>query len=156
MPSLADPIRIIGFDPGESTGWAIVDLRRKSFEIEALGVLNEAALTQKLEGLLVDIDVIVMENFRVRPGNAKRGSFDYSPMKTIQVIGAIKYEAKKSGIPVVLQEPAIKPMGYGFLHQPNKHLHDMDALCHLAYYCIKRKILKSIQQLPVDQTPPAT
>lgn len=136
---------ILGVDPGKHTGLGMIQVVDK--KIIPVTILESLDVTcMEYLNLLEQADVIVVENFLVRPTNAKSGSFDWSDMVAPRVIGAITAQAAMLGKKIHLQEPSIKPVGYGFSHQKyvkgKKGMHIQDALAHAVFYAVKN--LKAI------------
>jgi len=130
---------ILGFDPGESTGYGVVDTSKQSeFEdpigcVVGKGILD---LWRGVEKLVIEYrpDKIVVEKFILYPGKASAQS--YSPLLPVQVIGVIKYVAEQHAIPCIEQPAHIgKQMHLSdelYAHLRNKHIRD--AFRHIAAY----------------------
>lgn len=138
-------INILGIDPGKTTGLAVILINPETKK----ATLDKAWTSEDLTGIeynefLQAADHIIVEDFKVRPGKAKGGSFDWSPMETPKLIGSIQTLAALLGKKVVLQQPTIKPMGYGFAHieykkgKPGTHI--QDAAAHAMYFAVKQKL----------------
>lgn len=121
---------IIGIDPGGTTG---VGWLRDSIPSEMTEVDKDDLLEWLGDGLL-GVDVVVVENYRLRPGSFQT----WSEVMPIRQIGAIQLRAHQMGIPVVIQESACKPKGYALLGlkyvKGKKGMHRIDGLAHAAYY----------------------
>lgn len=135
---------VIGFDPGEMTGVGVLKVNGDhKMKLVRSATFSRADLYSKLAELLEGADVVVVEDFKVRPNNARRGSFDWSHLVPVQVIGAIHYESSRLGKPTHFQQPNLKPVGYSFLGKQYvkgaKNVHHLDALAHAAYYLVKNK-----------------
>lgn len=133
--------KILALDPGGTTGYACLVVEGKKIGWENFGNLKDVE-TNKLADLIDWADVVVCENFRLRPKKGRAGSFDYSEMPTSKLIGKIEAICEIRNTKLVLQEPAIKPVGYGFSNQkyvPGKPgTHWQDALAHGVYYAVSR------------------
>jgi len=134
--------KILGIDPGRSTGWARISVSpEKRMVVHDFGVVKDPQLLE-LSDHIKDSDLVVVESFLVRPREARKGAFDYDPMETPQVIGALKLQCRLYDTPIVEQSPSVKPVGYGFVRQKyvrgKKGTHAMDALAHAAYYAVKK------------------
>ena len=131
---------ILGIDPGGTTGVALLSINDKKASIEDAYNCKDI-MEKRFRDLLAKADHIVCEDFKVRPGKARSGAFDYSNMHTPKVIGSIETLAKLLDKVVVLQQPAIKPMGYGFAHMKyvakKQGTHYQDAACHAMYFAVK-------------------
>lgn len=133
---------ILGLDPGKTTGWAIIRVGEdRKVELGLIGETKDMALLE-IEPRFDEADVIVYENFLVRPKNAMKGDFNYDPMFAPQVIGAIKTLAALKKKDLQKQEPAIKPVGYGFAGlqytRGKKGMHVQDAIAHAWFYAVKQ------------------
>ena len=130
---------ILGFDPGESTGYGVVDTSMQSeFEDPIGGVVCKGVLDlwRGVEKLVIEHqpDVIVVEKFILYPGKAAAQS--YSPLLPVQVIGVVKYVAEQHAI-LCIEQPAHigKQMRLSdelYAHLRNKHVRD--AFRHIAAY----------------------
>jgi hypothetical protein len=134
-------MKLLGIDPGKHIGWAVVSVSpEKKMLVHEFGVSMDLTLDE-LSDHIKDSDLLIIESFLVRPKEARRGAFDYDPMETPQVIGALKLLCHLYGKRFVEQNPSVKPVGYGFVRQKyvpgKKGTHAMDALAHAAYYAVK-------------------
>ena len=150
-------MRVIGFDPGEMTGIGILEIdENKRLVLKHSSTLPRTDLYMKLPRLIEGCDAVIIEDFKVRPNNARKGSFDWSHLVPVQVIGAIHYASMHAGIPSHFQQPNLKPVGYSFLGKPYvrgaKNVHHLDALAHAAYYLVKNKIAVPNATSPQSKT----
>lgn len=137
-------MNILGIDPGRTTGLAVllIDENKKARLNKAWTSLDVTAV--EYYDYIKAADIIIVEDFKVRPNKAKKGSFDWSPMETPKIIGSIQTLAALIEKEVVLQQPTVKPMGYGFAHlkyikgKPGTHI--QDAAAHAMYYAVKHKL----------------
>ncbi len=131
---------VLGIDPGKSTGLALIQVDGKTI-LPVVTEVSRDLTTSDYAHLLERADILVVENFRVRPNKARQGSFDWDPMVTTQVIGALQLQARQKNKILVLQEPAVKPVGYGWSNMKyqvgRKGMHWQDALAHAVYYAVK-------------------
>lgn len=129
---------ILAVDPGDTTGWAILSMQGI---LADMGQVKLDKLHDFLDSL-VDIDTIVIENFRVRPGV----NFSWSELATIQVIGAFGYKAHLLKAKFVKQEPANYTIGakWAGITIPKNHdiSHQVVAYSHGTYY--SHKVLKNV------------
>ena len=137
-------MRVIGFDPGETTGVGILEVGSdKKMHLVYSNSLIKVDLYSKLPRLLDGVDAVIIEDFKVRPNNARKGSFDWSHLVPVQVIGALDYVTRSLGIPSHFQQPNLKPVGYAYLGRKyvrgEKNVHHLDALAHAAYFLVKNK-----------------
>jgi hypothetical protein len=133
-------IKILGIDPGRTTGLALLSLIEK--ELKPLAIRESRDLTcRDYLDLLQEADQIVIENFLIRPMKARTGAFDWSDMETPKVIGAIVAQLANLGKTPVFQEPSVKPPGYGLSNQHyvkgKKGLHIQDAIAHAVFFAVK-------------------
>ena len=73
---------ILGLDPGVSTGWGLVQAEKgQSLKVLQFGVTQDQSLLE-LDSQFEECDRVVIENWKVRPKEARKGSFDWDPMIT--------------------------------------------------------------------------
>lgn len=107
-------MKIICFDPGDSTGWV---QRTDVEELENGEYLSGGTIYKDLDkiwhGIVnVNPDIIVFETFHLYPGAAKH--LTYNDFYPCQVIGVIKHAALFAGTPhLVEQAPSIKKYSGG-------------------------------------------
>lgn len=130
---------ILAIDPGDTSGIAKFDTTgEKPYQP------THIAAVKKYNGLFkelqshTDANVVVIENYRIRPGV----THDWSSVDTIRYIGYIHYWADLHGITVHLQEPVDKVPAYGWLgmkyQKGKKNMHIPDAVAHGAFYMYKK------------------
>lgn len=125
---------LLSFDPGKRTGLAIFNF--ETGEEEKRLVLTYGPLTEFLGELQPSsrIAVILVENYRQRPGVRQRG---HTLGEAMRVIGQAESAAYRLGVPLIKQEPIIlsiaaKWAGY---KMPKGHIPDQDsAFLHGIYY----------------------
>lgn len=131
-------IRLMAVDPGKSNGFAIVKYEPIDYLLwlEKIGTLTE----NELYSLLAEVgplDELVVENFLNRPSKTRKGAFDWSNNHTSQVIGALRLWTVQTKTTLVMQEPAQKVPGYGYLRKKyvpgRREVHHYDALAHAAF-----------------------
>lgn len=136
-------MKILGVDPGKSTGLAIIEITNKKPRLTEARVSKDTTCFE-WKDWLSEVDHIVVEDFKVRPGKARRGAFDYQQMETPKVISAIETLARLLDKTVILQQPSVKPIGYGFAqlkYVPGKQgVHIQDAAAHAMYFAVKRQL----------------
>lgn len=127
---------MLGIDPGPShTGWAVLH----GNETKKVGEHKGETFVDHLQTLLQEeqIQVVILEGYIVRP-KFKGG---YTKVPTLELIGAIKRECRRAGIPLHEQQPAIKPVGYGYAGmvyvKGKSGMHIFDAVAHAMYYWVK-------------------
>lgn len=132
---------ILAIDPGGTTGWAFVKLQDRKCTLLHFGKTKDPML-KELHPFLEKADVFVVEDFHIRPDKARNGAFDWDRMETPKVIGAAEMLADLKDVPLVLQPPSIKPVGYGFAgmkyRKGARGKHTEDAIAHAAYYAVRR------------------
>lgn len=141
-------MNVLGIDPGGSTGLALIRVEDKVAKLVHVQKSKDPTLKDARK-LFEEADVIVCEDWKTRPAKAKQGAFNYSSMPTARMIGAI--EVLSEGKMFVLQQAAIKPVGYGFanLHEkykkvPKSEEHVLDAIAHAMYYLVSRKLARPL------------
>jgi len=132
---------LLGIDPGESTGWASVTLNETGvLKVVDFGVSRDLT-THELSDRISDSDLMIIESFLVDPAMSRKGAFDHSDMKTIQVIGALKLQSRLHDTPFVEQSRSVKPVGYGYLRMTyvkgKKNMHSTDAMAHAVFWAVK-------------------
>ena len=106
------------------------------------------AHTDLLDLILDPIEVIVCESYKLQPGKAMQQS--WSSLETPQLIGYLRMEAWRRGIPFILQDPSIKQRftdkvlvttGYAekrpsgiHINGKSTNLHIRDSIRHGLYY----------------------
>jgi len=138
-------MKILGIDPGKTTGLAMIEINpetKKPRLIEARACMDVSGI--EYNDWLKEADHIVVEDFKVRPQKAERGSFNWSQMETPKIIGSIQTLAKLLGKTIVLQQPSVKPMGYGYAHmvyvKGKQGTHIQDAAAHAMFFAVKKKL----------------
>lgn len=125
---------ILAIDPGDVSGYAFLNMEGVLADMGQFKLANMESFLDGLHG----INVIVLENFRIRPDQ----NFSWSEMNTIQVIGAIKYRAHQLKCKVVLQEPSCYSIGakWAGVTIPKDHSisHQVVAYAHGTYYSHKK------------------
>lgn len=95
----------------------------------------------------------VIENFRV-DSEVRGAMFQWSEMETSQMIGALKYAARRmNNSDVVMQEPGVvlgAAKRWAPFKWPKGHLSDdKSAYCHLAYYAFKNYLIDTTDDILV-------
>jgi hypothetical protein len=133
-------MKILGVDPGKTTGLALIEVVDRRMQLLATTQSRDSLCLDWLE-LLKSADLLAVESFQLRPQKARTGSFDWSDMLTPQVIGSIRTLAAMHGKELELQSPSVKPMGYAWSGQKyvakKPGTHQQDALAHATYYAVK-------------------
>lgn len=100
-------------------------------------------MDQRSEALGNDhIDAIICEDWRTRPAEESRHANTWSEQIPARIIGILMHEAWLRNIEFVLQQAAIKPVGYGMAGltykkgAKGKHMHD--AVAHGVYWYMNK------------------
>lgn len=132
-------MRILSIDPGDSTGFVVAEVEGKFCVLLDMGVWKYNEVYQRLCEHRT-ADVFVVENYLIRPKqNAGGYEHNWAKPTPLRIIGACEFIAANFPVKLVMQEPAIKPVGAGYLglaSQPKKGMHHMDAMVHLQYYLV--------------------
>lgn len=126
-------MRFIALDPGASTGYAEFE---DAYPVEA-GVLKFGdEFNDWLDNQHPELWVV--EDYIVRPQNVAGYGHQWSKGEALQIIGAVKFHARSRMIPLILQQPSIKPMAAkmsGLEYKKGKKgVHMNDALLHGSYF----------------------
>ncbi len=134
-------MKILGIDPGGSTGWANIEVNNKIISLGIFGVTKDMTLVT-IGDQIRDTDIVVYEGFWLRPDKARRGDFDWQSNSAEQVIGSLMtlcnlFQKQQ----VVKQQPSQRVPGYAFAGMKyvkgKKGQHSQDALAHAVYYAVK-------------------
>lgn len=152
-------MRVLALDPGERVGWARADIADDgSWSDLRHGITPLRDMAVAVHRSLVDAtwqdvhpavyDVVVMEDWRLYPGNAK--SMVGSSFPSVQFVGMVRLCCWLSGTKLVMQGAVTKktadktaarlrPDLYELVTRPISHDdgHDQDALRHLWFYTYK-------------------
>jgi len=132
---------ILGLDPGKKTGYALITVNRRYITPGEFGEENNGEVNIIAE-LIKQADIVVCEDFKLRPDKARRGVFDYSSMIAPQVIGKIELLCDMTKTDLAKQQASVKPVAYGFsglkYTKGKKGTHWQDAYSHAVYYAVTR------------------
>jgi hypothetical protein len=138
-------MKYLGIDPGGTTGLALIEVVDKKMNILKLLKSKDPKLND-VRGLFDEADLVVCEDWRTRPREAQKGAFDYSPMNTVKLIGVIEERCLTLKKELVLQQPAIKPIGYSYANLNYKKgkqgMHIYDAVAHVAFYLVTHQLAR--------------
>lgn len=138
---------VLGIDPGLTSGFALWDSEKQAW-LNA-GEIKLAREIQLFKSSFADwlfaqqgLDVIVVENYIQRPNfmakNKETPHELWTKQTTAKLIGMVHMMGRFLEIPVVEQEPSIKPVGYGVAQikyvPGKKSTHITDAMAHARYY----------------------
>lgn len=146
------PTRIIGIDPGKTTGWAIIEVADKTIQLIEFGMTKDLTLVEILDKIL-SADVIVYEGFWLRPDKARMGHFDWYENITEQVIGSLRTICKLNQKEhLIKQQPSQKLPGYAFAglvyKKGAKGKHWQDALAHACFYAVNQLKANPVRSQP--------
>jgi hypothetical protein len=130
---------VVGFDPGETTGWAALDADTgRDATFIGMGQVRYSNLIETLEEMALVPDVVVIEIFQLLPHKAQKMAG--SKFLTIEAQGMIRSWARRHGAKEVNQKPTIKPSAEKFtqVKAPSNHAHShqIDAFNHAKYWLI--------------------
>lgn len=132
----------IGFDPGNTTGYSIVN---KNADVVEFGQVKFQDLTDFLKKEARMFEAVVIEEYRVFQKRARQHAG--SDLKTSQVIGKIKFWAELNDYPVVMQPASILPQAERWtqVKMPTDHSisHQVSGYLHVAYYLMRNRIAPS-------------
>lgn len=142
-------MRILGIDPGKNTGYSVVQLEgRKLRPTGELGVCKNESI-DAIKDLIESIDLVVIEDFLIRPDKARKGNFDYNNMVAPRIIGKIELLCELTGTRLEKQPASVKPPAYGISNMKyvpgKKGMHWQDAHAHACYYAVR-----NLNALPID------
>lgn len=146
------PFTILGIDPGKTTGAVLIQPNEdgKRYEVLIADNIRQVDFHKWVNSWnQVDspwqIGVVACENFILRP-KSKQGKYDRIPweqmwlkLETSELIGSVKFRCHQLKLPLAMQEPSIKPTGYGHAGleykkgQHTLHTHLTDATAHAVY-----------------------
>lgn len=149
--------RVLAIDPGERVGWAagtvddgVTDITQGVHALMDFAVALDRKLdnsAKKLDdsgGGVDNYDVIVYETWRLYPAMARK--MVGNDMQPAQLVGIIRFLARKHGVRLVSQGANIKEIAMKSMPEYIKQRmvacseqHDKDALMHLWYYAFKRR-----------------
>jgi hypothetical protein len=136
-------VKILGLDPGKTTGYMLIELDgQKITPTVHFGGEKNGEIMEEIVPLIREADLVIIEDFLVRPDKARKGSFDYSSMVAPQVIGKIIQACQMTATKYEKQPASVKPPAYGFSNQKyvpgKKGMHWQDAYAHAVYYAVKK------------------
>jgi hypothetical protein len=139
-------MNIMSFDPGQSTGWASMDLLERPV-FQMFGTTRSPkelfAIFDKFEKYP---DVVVCEDYHINPAAMRHGwAHQWDKGIALRTIGAIEHFAHWNNADFVLQQPSQLKVGCGYIGyevKPKKHIPDhISAMAHGAFYTVKKGIL---------------
>lgn len=136
-------MRYGALDPGASTGYAIY-VDDKPVEMGTIPWGHNAQGVYNWLDFNYDLDVLIVENYRILPEEfeGKRRANTWSESHESQIIGMARYACFHYDIELVIQEPSIKPAGYGYCGMKyvkgKKGMHKEDALAHGMFWYMEK------------------
>lgn len=125
---------MIAIDPGNTTGFAFFQQGRES--PVSFGEVKADDFNKWLRSIS-DPKLWVVEDYIIRPGTANQ----WNKGDTLKLIGRIELYTDILGANLVMQQPSIKPLGYGHAGMEyvkgKSGMHIYDAIAHGAFYRAK-------------------
>jgi hypothetical protein len=142
------PIKILGLDPGKSTGWGMITVENRKIQLGLFGVTKDMTL-REIDQHFREADVVVYEGFWINPKMAAKGDFNWDQMPAPQVIGVILRVCAEMEISrVEKQSSSVKPAAYGFAGMKYRKgmngMHAQDAIAHACYYAVKKLLARPV------------
>lgn len=134
-------MKILAFDPGGTSGWAFLidgvtkkigEIKKVNWQDGLIELFNE-----------LEPDVAVCEDFINRPKWNKKhvNQQTWRKNEVPKQVGNVELICKMKGVRYVCQQPAIKPVGYGYAGleyvKGKKGVHMQDAIAHGVYFYVK-------------------
>src|SRR5687768_18524376 len=144
-------MNVLGIDPGKATGYALISIGEDhKVTPRDVGVTRDMQLVE-LQDIIRQADIVVYEDFLIRPDKALKGDFNWKSTEAEKVIGSLLTFCKLMGNKqVVKQQPAQRIPGIGFAglqyKRGAKGRHWEDALAHAMFYAVRH-----LNALPVDK-----
>lgn len=128
---------ILSLDPGETTGYAVVEPEGWPKEFPKVHERGVISLWRGLRALIERYhpDVIVAEEYRLYPNKARTQYHDR--ILPARVLGVIQYLAEEYGIPHVFQSASVGKaarLPEEIFERVRTLAHERDALCHAIAY----------------------
>ena len=123
--------KFLSVDPGGTTGYAFF----LDGKLESVGEVQFDNFNKWLLSI-EPVDLIVVENYRIRPPNMTGGKFahQWDKGETLRLIGRFELYCEQKSIPLIKQEPMVKPQGYKLMGKEyikgKKGMHIFDAVAH--------------------------
>jgi len=135
-------MKILGVDPGKRTGWAFLYCEKgEHLKLGIFGVTEDLTLLE-IQPQVAEADLVVYEDYKVRPKMARKGDFDWDPMWGPRAIGSLLTLCALLQKETVIQQPVERIPGFGFAgmkYVPGKKgRHWQDALAHAAKYGVSK------------------
>ena len=144
-------MKVLGLDPGVTTGWALVEVIDNKIDFKSWGETKDMEMIE-IADIVEESDYVVYEEWVTDPRHARRGAFNQNKMPAARVIGSIRtlYRlTKKPSDRIVKQYNHQKPVAYGLAgmkYQKGKQrMHKQDALAHAVFFSVR-----TLKALPVS------
>lgn len=149
-------MRVVGIDPGVSTGFFTADFEDGILKPFAVDVTRSQAEAEKMFRTLAETvkpDVWVIEDYVINPKNSKGHVYSHRHTNDLGVplrlIGSATAEAQRQGAKVQMQLATAKPAGYGWMGKKyvrgKKEQHALDAKAHVVYYLVTKHGMHPLQ-----------
>lgn len=134
-------MRILGIDPGKSTGYGSISVVERKISLGEFGVTKDMTLVE-IAPHIEAADIVVYEGFWIRPDLAQKGNFNWQSLPAEQVIGALLTLCKLYRKEAVKQQPSQRVPGYSFAgmtyKKGKKGTHWQDAMAHAVFYAVQK------------------
>lgn len=142
-------IKILGLDPGKTTGWAVIHVNEMAGSRTISPTLKYGETKDMTLGdiqeHIVAADVICYEGWRTFKKEAERGALNYQKVYAEQVIGAMNTLLRVLNLSPKVHENLsnAKKVGYGYwgVKQPKGSgdgVHWKDAMSHAIWFAVAK------------------
>lgn len=143
-------MRVLSFDPGETTGWVYQDPQKMIDYGQASGLENVMKVCEEFVG---EVDYLVVEDYVIL--GKKAMSHAGSRVPAIQVIGYLKAWAITNKVPIQMYNARLKPTQQKRTQKFPKGAHSknhwVDAYNHGRYFLIERGLAKSALEILMEK-----
>jgi hypothetical protein len=163
-------IKWLSVDPGEDTGWALweghtlIDAGTEKLwafgdsVFTSLFRLEEAELIgDELAMKFAGVQMIVCEDWRIYPWEAKKGTLNWDQCRTARLIGSLTQACRAGGLQLILQGAKIKERAEAagakalFISPLDENRHANDAIRHGVYYQAVERGAVAVQGMGEDE-----
>lgn len=135
----------MAIDPGDTTGWATFDEKGNGTGFGQVTTKNAKDIHKFLDEH--SPEVIILEDYELFPWKTQQMAFN--TVQTVRRIGNIESWAMLNEVPIHLQKPNVKTIGYMWagIQKPKNHAqsHGPDAYVHGVHFLQKAGIRKPQQ-----------
>ncbi len=124
-------MKILGLDPGHTTGWAVVTEEKILYKGFFPHYEEVTALLAEHEP-----DIAVVEDFLLYPWKSQQ--LAWNNMKTVQNLGVIRYLLDEADVPYVLQAASLVKKHSRRLPGSYSSAHERDAVTHAIVYLVRQ------------------